>query len=85
MLAALHDLNLAAQYCDRLLLVNEGRIHVQGKPAEVITDANIKQVYGADNCVYPHPVNGLPAVLLSAHRNKSAGNGTVSDKGDKLI
>jgi iron complex transport system ATP-binding protein len=69
-LAALHDLNLAAQYCDRLLLIHEGHIHVQGTPAEVITDKNIKQVYGAENCVYTHPVNGLPTVLLGAHRNR---------------
>ena len=72
-LAALHDLNLAAQYCDRLLLINEGHIHIQGTPAEVITDKNIKQVYGAENCVYTHPVNGLPTVLLGAHRNKQTG------------
>jgi iron complex transport system ATP-binding protein len=72
-LAALHDLNLAAQYCDRLFLINGGRIHAEGTPSEVITDKNIKQVYGAGNCVYTHPVNGLPTVLLSANRNKSAG------------
>jgi iron complex transport system ATP-binding protein len=68
-LAAVHDLNLAAQYCDRLLLIDEGRIHARGTPAEVITEANIRQVYGAGNCVYTHPVNGLPTVLLSAHLN----------------
>jgi iron complex transport system ATP-binding protein len=72
-LAALHDLNLAAQYCDRLFLINEGCIHAEGTPAEVITDRNIKQVYGAENCVYTHPINGLPTVLLSANRNKWAG------------
>jgi iron complex transport system ATP-binding protein len=64
-MAALHDLNLAAQYCHRLVLLHDGRIHAEGKPAEVITDANIKQVYGAGNCVYTHPVNGLPIVLVS--------------------
>lgn len=69
-LAALHDLNLAAQYCDRLFLINEGRLHAEGTPAEVITDENIRQVYGAGNCVYPHPVNGLPAVLINAGRQK---------------
>ena len=72
-LAALHDLNLAAQYCDRLLLIHEGHLHAEGTPAEVITDRNIKDIYGAENCVYSHPVNGLPTVLLSAHRNKTAG------------
>jgi iron complex transport system ATP-binding protein len=76
-LAAVHDLNLAAQYCDRLFLIDEGRIHAQGTPAEVITDKNIKQVYGAENCVYTHPVNGLPTVLLSASRNKSKGKNQI--------
>jgi iron complex transport system ATP-binding protein len=69
-LAAIHDLNLAAQYCDRLLLMNDGHIHAEGLPLEVITDKNIKQVYGAENCVYTHPVNGLPTVLLSADINR---------------
>ena len=69
-LAALHDLNLAAQYCDRLFLINERHIHAEGTPTEVITDQNIKQVYGAENCVYTHPVNGLPTVLLNANRDK---------------
>jgi iron complex transport system ATP-binding protein len=69
-LVALHDLNLAAQYCDRLLLINERRIHARGTPVEVITDSNIKEVYGAGNCVYAHPVNGLPTVLLLAGRDR---------------
>ena len=70
-LAALHDLNLAAQYCDRLFLINKGRIHAEGTPREVITDQNIKEVYGAENCVYTHPINGLPTVLLSASQNRA--------------
>jgi iron complex transport system ATP-binding protein len=74
-LAAIHDLNLAAQYCDRLILIYKGRIHASGTPTEVITNANIKEVYGAANCVYTHPVNGLPTVLLSANINKSGGKG----------
>ena len=68
-LAAIHDLNMAAQYCDRLLLINDGHIYAEGTPAEVITDQNIKKVYGAENCVYTHPINGLPTVLLSAGSN----------------
>ncbi|MFH1382164.1 MAG: ABC transporter ATP-binding protein [Chloroflexota bacterium] len=72
-LAALHDLNLAAQYCDRLILINNGRVHAQGTPNEVITSENIKDVYGADHCVYRHPANGLPAVLINAN------NGRVTD------
>jgi iron complex transport system ATP-binding protein len=83
-LAALHDLNLAAQYCDRLLLIYDKHIFAQGTPREVITDANIKQVYGAENCVYPHPANGLPAVLLRANRNNVSRN-EVSGRGEKNI
>jgi iron complex transport system ATP-binding protein len=71
-LAALHDLNLASQYCDRLVLINNERVHAEGTPREVITPGNIKEVYGAESCVYTHPLNGLPAVLLSAGNNKSA-------------
>ncbi len=69
---ALHDLNLAAQYCDRLILINNGQIHAQGTPEEVINSRNIKDVYGADGCVYSHPFNGLPAVLLKAGNSQHA-------------
>ncbi|MBN2240761.1 MAG: ABC transporter ATP-binding protein [Dehalococcoidales bacterium] len=61
-----HDLNLAAQYCDRLVLIKDGVLHAMGTPKEVITPENIGEVYGTENCVYAHPVNGLPTVLLKA-------------------
>ncbi|MFC1900518.1 ABC transporter ATP-binding protein [Chloroflexota bacterium] len=69
----LHDLNLASQYCDRLILINQGKVHSQGLPTEVINSKNIKEVYGADNCVYTHPVNGLPTVLLEAGTGQNSG------------
>jgi iron complex transport system ATP-binding protein len=71
-----HDLNLAAQYCDRLALIKNGKLHAIGTPQEVITPENIKDVYGAEDCVYTHPVNGLPTVLLKAGggRNGKTGN-----------
>ncbi len=72
-LAALHDLNLAAQYCDRLVLLHEGRVYAEGTPREVITSSNIARVYGAASCVYSHPVNGLPCVLLQAGNGKLTG------------
>jgi len=70
-LAALHDLNLAAQYCDWLILINNGQIYAEGTPSEVITADNIAAVYGAESCVYNHPANGLPCVLLSADINRN--------------
>ncbi len=76
-LIALHDLNIAAQYCNRLLLMNEGQIYAEGTPQEVITTANINAVYGAESFVYPHPENNLPVVLL---RGDHAGSNEAKSK-----
>ena len=79
-LAALHDLNLAAQYCDRLVLINNGRVYVQGTPSEVITAENIKEVYGAERCVYTHPANGLPAILINPDNIRLFNNSSINEK-----
>ncbi len=60
---ALHELNLAAQYCDRIILLDRGAVCCQGKPAEVIEAGNILRVYGPGSLVCSHPANGLPVVL----------------------
>ena len=69
---ALHDLNLAAHYCDRLLLINGGGIHAEGTPTEVINTQNLEEVYGHGSYVHTHPLTGLPAVLprVDSSRNK---------------
>ncbi len=69
-ITALHDLNLAAQYCDWLVMLNGGRVHAEGVPRDVLTAQNIKQAYGAEVCVFPHPVNKLPTTLITAGENK---------------
>jgi iron complex transport system ATP-binding protein len=69
-LIALHDLNLAAQYCHRLLMMKQGQVYTMGTPQEVITAANIKEVYGADSYIQPHPENQLPVVVLANKRNR---------------
>lgn len=68
---ALHDLNLAAQYCDRLIILNNGKIHSQGTPEIVVNARTIKEVYGAEVYVYPHPVNNLPATLIVRKKNSN--------------
>jgi iron complex transport system ATP-binding protein len=62
-LAVLHDVNLAAAYCDALVLLNHGEIAAQGTPAEVLTAENLQAVYGARVWVRPHPISGRPLVL----------------------
>ena len=45
-IVVLHDLAMAARFCDRLLLIDHGRIAADGTPAEVLTDARLHAVYG---------------------------------------
>jgi len=73
--AALHDLNLASQYCDQLVLINNGRIHAEGTPEKVINTENIEEVYGTGSYVHTHPLSGLPAVLPHAGNSKQAKTG----------
>ena len=47
-LVALHDLNLAARYCDRLCLMDQGRIHAFGAPFEVLNADNVAEVFNVD-------------------------------------
>ncbi|MEA3328255.1 MAG: ABC transporter ATP-binding protein [Candidatus Omnitrophota bacterium] len=58
-----HDLNAAADYCRRLILLKQGRIYTTGLPDEVITGQTIKDVYGADCAVETNPVTGAPLVI----------------------
>jgi len=62
-IAAIHDLNLAAHYCDRMILLKNGNIFIDDVPSRVITNENLSTVYGSGSYVYPHPLSGLPAVL----------------------
>lgn len=69
--AVLHDLNLAAHYCDRLLVMKEGRTMAVGTPCEVMTEELINQVYGTLPVVVKHPVSGSPQLLLNPERGKN--------------
>jgi len=51
----LHDLNIAARWCDRVLLLSKHHDPVQGTPAEVFKEETLKQVYGINLKVGPHP------------------------------
>jgi iron complex transport system ATP-binding protein len=60
----LHDLNLAGEYCGRLLLLADGRVAGAGTPEEVLTAANIQRVYHATVWVGRNPVSQKPHVIL---------------------
>jgi iron complex transport system ATP-binding protein len=63
-LMASHDLNLASEYCDRLLLLQHGKIYKMGSPEEVMTRENIERVYGCEVWVDRNPVSGMPRISL---------------------
>ncbi|MFD2670300.1 ABC transporter ATP-binding protein [Marinicrinis sediminis] len=67
-LAVLHDLNLAALYCDRLLLIDEGKSVAIGTPDEILQGERILQVYGTEPIVIRHPTAHLPQILLQSRR-----------------
>jgi len=58
-----HDLNLAARFCDRLVLLAKGRdIVAAGTPESVLTSKTLSDAYGASICVAEHPQTGAPLV-----------------------
>jgi len=63
-LAAVHDLNMAALYFDRLLLLRDGRLHADGPPWAVLTADAIRDVFGVDARIAPHPTVDAPQVTL---------------------
>jgi iron complex transport system ATP-binding protein len=64
--AVFHDLNLAAEYCDRLLLLHQGRAEALGSPKEVLTAEIIQRVYQAKVLTEPNPASGKPHIVISA-------------------
>ncbi|HEX7306067.1 ABC transporter ATP-binding protein [Lentzea sp.] len=63
-LTVLHDLNLAASYCDRLHVLDEGRLVASGTPAEVLVPELIAKVFHVTAHVVPHPTTGAPQLLF---------------------
>ncbi|MBP8263504.1 MAG: heme ABC transporter ATP-binding protein, partial [Pseudomonas sp.] len=59
-LVILHDLNLAARYCDRLLLLERGRPHALGRPEAVLQAEPLQAVFGLEVLVQQHPERGHP-------------------------
>lgn len=66
-----HDLNLASRYCDRLILLNSGKIHSMGSAGEVLTPENIGQVYRVNVQVNYNPLTKAYDVILLSSRRKS--------------
>lgn len=57
-LAALHDLELAAHYCDYIYAMKAGKIIAEGEPEELFTEQLIEEIYGVNCTIYKNPVTG---------------------------
>ncbi len=62
-LSILHDLNLASRYCNKLVLMSEGKIFDSGNPESVLTATNIQKVYGIDVVIKKDEASGKSVIL----------------------
>jgi iron complex transport system ATP-binding protein len=88
-ISVFHDFNLAARYCDSIIMLKQGKIVAAGKTVETLTGKIIKDVFGIDVIVNKHPVTDLPYVIpiskpknqqqrtLSVHLICGAGTGSM--------
>jgi len=70
--AVLHDLNLAAEYCDRLILLDGGRVAASGATSEVLTYGNLKRVYATEIYVDVNDLTGALVVTPLSGRARRA-------------
>lgn len=65
----LHDLNLGARYADHLVAIADGGVHAAGQPAEVLTEATVRHVFGLQSVIMLDPTSGRPMMLpIGRHR-----------------
>jgi iron complex transport system ATP-binding protein len=62
-LAVVHDLTLAATFADRIALMSQGRLIIDGAPDEVLEPGVLRDVYGVRTLVLRHPTTGRPIVV----------------------
>ncbi|WP_329128784.1 ABC transporter ATP-binding protein [Streptomyces sp. NBC_01476] len=70
----LHDLNLACRYGDHLIAMKDGRIAAEGPPADVLTEATVRDIFGMECRIITDDVSGTPLVLpVGRHHVREAG------------
>lgn len=77
----LHDLNLASEYCQRLVLINKGRIHKIGEPQEVLDYQIIEGVYKTVVVVEKNPISSKPYILVVSEEERQKREQQCREKG----
>jgi iron complex transport system ATP-binding protein len=68
----LHDLNLAAQYATKLAVMQRGRLHAIGPPAQILSAALLAEVFEVDALVVPHPELPHPIIVTRGPLERTA-------------
>jgi iron complex transport system ATP-binding protein len=68
----LHDLGLSARYADHLVAIRSGEVYAEGRPAEVVTEAMVSDVFGLRSRVVVDPVSGTPLILPIGRHHQGA-------------
>jgi iron-chelate-transporting ATPase len=63
-IAVLHDINMAARYCDNLAALRGGEMIAQGSPAELMQSETLEQIYGIPMGILPHPAGAAPVSFV---------------------
>ena len=69
-LLVLHDLNMAGEYCDQILLLKQGQVYCEGKPEEVLTYQNIEDTFDTWVIVKENPLSGKPYIIPVTRKMK---------------
>ncbi|PYE88068.1 ABC transporter ATP-binding protein [Phyllobacterium leguminum] len=76
----LHDLNLAARYADHLVAMVAGRLHVSGKPEDVLTQENVRQIFALESRIVTDPTSGRPIMLPIGRHRMTNGRTVISSE-----
>ena len=63
-IAVLHDINMAARYCDYLVALRGGEMIAQGTPAEIMRGETLEMIYGIPMGILPHPAGAAPVSFV---------------------
>ena len=80
-IAALHDLNLAASFCDHVLVLSNGRLAAAGSPSDVLTPELVRAVYHVDADVLSHPRTGRPVIAFAGAAVAEPNGGLAASAG----
>ena len=67
--AVLHDLNLAAMFCDEIIMLKNGKVYCKGTPKETMTKENLKNIYDLESEIF-YTDEGIPYIIPKLKKEK---------------